>query len=276
MSFLPFWHFTQKWAFAYASIKTTFQSCEHKRLRGWWQSATEHNYIIVLTHFKQVQWDDGVGKGHSHCKKASDTRAYEGHEGMGCGIFFNSCCLRRCQRVANHVPALSSGLADTTPQVVENTCASCLPGWRRGSSWVFHGLPIYQPLFAPLAHSMLIPKLDCHRPLVHSPSPGLTWPWNANLAIKKHLPQEILQAIPWHLITLLWNHTVSPMETMQSGLEWLSGSQKTCLFGAQVQSWSSKRRNESSPTSCQHVHTSLYHVQALLVRPKVAYNNNRT
>ncbi len=197
---------------------------------------------------------------------------------MGFGIFSNSCCLRRCQRVANHVPALSSGLADTTPQVVENTRASCLPGWRRGSSWVFHGLPIYQPLFAPLAHSMLIPKLDCHRPLVH-PSPGLTWPWNANFSHQEAPSTRDTASnslTPDHVALKSYCFTNGNNAIRLRGLEWLSGSQKTCLFGAQVQSWSSKRRNESSPTSFQHVHTSLCHVQALLVRPKVAYNNNRT
>lgn len=163
-----------------------------------------------------------------------------------------------------------------------------LPAYQVGGEGL-HGSSNLPTSFCP-AHSMLIPKLDCHRPLVHSPSPGLTWPWNANFShqeapstsfYKRYCKQfldtwsrcfeiTLLFTVCYSVIFLL---VITPsafcpsiqlavirMETMQSaGLERFSGSQKTCLFGAQVQSWSSKRRNESSPTSFQHVHTSLYH-----------------
>lgn len=104
---------------------------------------------------------------------------------------------------------------------------------------------------------MLIPKLDCHRPLVHSPSPGLTWPWNANFShqeapstsfYKRYCKQfldtwsrcfeiTLLFTVCYSVIFLL---VITPsafcpsiqlavirMETMQSaGLERFSGSQK--------------------------------------------------
>lgn len=110
-----FWHFTQKWAFAYASIKTTFQSCEHKRLTTKGGGRVQLS-ILVLTHFKlwkQVKWNDGVGKGHSHCKNASDMRAYES---MVFGILtVSNFYLRRCQRVATVTMSQHWVLALPTP-----------------------------------------------------------------------------------------------------------------------------------------------------------------
>ena len=139
--------------------------------------------------------------------------------------------LRRCQRVANHVPALSSGLADTTPQVVENTSASCLPGWRRGSSWVFQSTNLFLPCSfnahfqvrlpstsGPLSFSRINLTLECQ-----------LQPSRSTFYI---LLQEIRQAIPWHLITLLWNHTYSQSVTQSFFYSW-----SLHRLSAQASSW---------------------------------------